>query len=111
MCIGRISSLALEMLVTVTHFMWTFGWWFVGHLLYLPLANCKEGFSGCSILEPVGLTFMFASSVLYFYIARHVLNFMYKRELPGGEELSKSFSAMINKNLPKSARQGQKAAK
>ncbi len=97
-----ISSLTPEIIVAITHFAWTFGWWVIGHLLYLAYANCDEkGMMGCASNDLVGFIFAFGSSIVYFYIARHVLNFLYKKELPGGEDLSKYIGTLIDSKTKK----------
>lgn len=91
--LGSLSSLLPEILVSVAFLLWTGCWWAAGHLIYLIAFKCDEfnqfGFSGCAIRDPIGILAFFISSTFFFFIARHVLNFLYKGELPSGEELSK----------------------
>ena len=96
-----ITALAPEALVTITHFLFVWGSWFFARLFYVPFSGCKDGIYGCTYAEPLGLFAIFASSVLYFYIARHVLNFLYKGQLPDGENLSKVIEKMTKGNQRK----------
>ena len=38
---------------------------------------------------------MFVGEVIFFYFARLVLNVIYKKELPGGEDLATEFGKML----------------
>lgn len=99
-----ITALAPEALVTITHFIFVWSAWFLGRLFYVPITSCKEGIFGCNFWEPFGLGTAFCASILYFYISRHVLNFLYKGQLPGGEDLSKVFKQMMPQNQKAKAR-------
>ena len=91
-----MGSIVPELLVALAHFIWTGGWWSFGHFIYLISVKCnEEGFGGCSGSDPIGFAMLFASSVLFFYISRHVLNFLYKGTLPGGDEMAKRFSKVM----------------
>ena len=99
----NIGGIIAEILVAAAHFIWTGGWWCFGHFIFLISVGCEEsGFGSCSGSDPIGLLAFFGSSILFFYIARHVLDFLYKGKLPGGEDIAKRFSqAMGQTNLGK----------
>ena len=82
-------SLLPEILVSLTHLGWMYVWWCFGHLIYIIAKKCPEaGFYGCSDGDPIGLMAAVAGSVLYMYIARFVLDFFYKGQLPGGNDIN-----------------------
>ena len=88
----NIGAILPEILVAAAHFIFTNGIWSVGHFFYLMFVGCDEaGFNGCSSSDPLGYFAYFSSSILFMYIARHVLNFLYKGTLPGGEDIAKKF--------------------
>lgn len=102
----NISNIVAETLVALAHFIFTGGWWCFGHFTFLLFVGCDKyndgGFSECAGSDPIGFGFLIGSSILFFYIARHVLNFLYKGELPGGEQLAKRFSQVVGQtNLGK----------
>jgi hypothetical protein len=89
-----------EMAVIVTHSVWTFCWWGFGHIFYLIYVDCKEtGIMRCGSSDPLGVITYIIGSIIYFRLVRHLMNFLYKKELPGGEELTKDFLKMIPKNV------------
>lgn len=92
-CFG-ISNLTLEALTSAFNLLWLFGWWSVGHFFYWSISNCRDK---CQTIEPIGIGFTFVGQVLFFLIARHVLNFIYKKELPGGEDFAKEITNMLGK--------------
>lgn len=89
-----------EGLVSITHLIWIFGWWCFGHLIYLMVKFCPgDGFTKCASDDLIGVITLLIGSMIYFWIARHVLNFLYKGELPGPSDVSmvhlqKLFSGM-----------------
>jgi hypothetical protein len=89
MCCPRPSELGLEAVMAVAHAFWVLAWFCLGHLISMAVFECKAGWSGCNFVEPFGIILSLFGSTLYFFILRHVANFLYKRELPGGEELTK----------------------
>jgi hypothetical protein len=89
-----LGNLTLEVVVSTVHLLWFGGWWFVARAFFTLLA----GPNGSKIVEPAGFIALFISNVIFFYISRHVLNFIYKRELPGGEELTKDIVRMFGQN-------------
>lgn len=92
-CCG-ISNLTVESILAAIDLLWLFGWWSVGHFFYWSISNCQ---GKCQSIEPVGIGFTFVGQVIFFYIARHVLNFIYKKELPGGEDFAKEMASMLGK--------------
>jgi hypothetical protein len=62
-------------------------------------------------MEPIGVIFGLIASLLYFYILKHVANFMYKRELPGGEELTKDLKKSLGQILSNQGIQTNKKGK
>lgn len=93
---------AFEILYTALQLLFLFGWWLVGHMIYMGFVGCKEGFGACRIIEPIGIIFIFVGNVFLLRITRTILDVMYKRELPGGVELSKALKqAMANEQKGK----------
>jgi hypothetical protein len=88
MCCPHPRELGLEAVMAITHACWVIGWFCAGHLISMPVFNCRAGWSNCNFVEPFGVGLALVGSILYFFILRHVANFLYKRELPGGEELT-----------------------
>ena len=115
MCCPRPSELFVETLLTITHASWVLGWFCFGHLISMPIFNCREGWNGCNFVEPFGIGFALISSILYFFILKHVANFVYKKELPGGErltaDLASSVQNMVNQALKQDSSSGKKTRK
>lgn len=99
MCCPRPTELGLEAVMAIAHCCWVLGWFCFGHLLSMAVFNCKAGWSNCNFVEPFGVGFAFVASVLYFFILRHVANFLYKRELPGGDELTSEMKKSLGQVL------------
>jgi hypothetical protein len=95
MC-GRLSNLTAEILVTLTYWGWVLSFFCIGHLFSIPIYNCKAGWSECTFVEPIGILCAFVASVSYLHIARHVLNVLYKKELPGGADFVKEFGGVFD---------------
>lgn len=93
MVLKWLSSMYLEIIVAIVHLMFIGTGWLLGHLMYLILVGCEE--SGC-YGDPIGMTSVFISNVVFMYITRRILDFMYKGELPGGDELVNKFNKAIN---------------
>jgi uncharacterized membrane protein YccF (DUF307 family) len=92
----RLNDLTLEIILSIVQFIWIGGWWILGHLLHYSFTKKSD------ILEPLGIVFMFLANVAFFYIARHVLNFVYKKQLPGGADFTKEIEQLFGqKRLPK----------
>lgn len=100
-----ITNFTLEFFVAFVHLVWIGFWWFIGHLFWYLLAG-KPGTSldDSGLLEPLGVLTLFCSEVLFLYIARHVLNFIYKKELPGGEDFVKEMTSLLGASKNKQKR-------
>lgn len=93
-----------EALIAIAHLVWTASCWCFGHFLFLVIFGCsadggynKAGFSVCQGSDPIGLFCLLVGSMLFFRIARHVLDFFYRGELPGnGEEVLRKLSKLVN---------------
>jgi len=86
-----------EIIFTILQFSILFGSWLVGHLMYMGIVGCKEGIGGCSIIEPVGMSFIFICNIIILRITKTIVTVFLKRELPDGTELTKALgSAMGN---------------
>lgn len=96
MCLPNPKDLGLEAFLAFIHFCWTGGWFCVGHWISMPIYNCRSGWNSCVFFEPIGLSFMLGASVIYFFIMRHVANFIYKKELPGGAALTKELQDQLS---------------
>ena len=99
MCCPHPRELGLEAVMAITHTCWVMGWFSFGHLISMAVFNCKDGWSNCNFVEPFGVGFGLIASILYFFILRHVANFMYKRQLPGGEELTSDMKKSLGQIL------------
>lgn len=61
--------------------------------------KCNEpSFFSCSGNDVVGFITLFLGSIVYFRIARHVLLFFVKGELPDGESVMKNFGGLLQGN-------------
>lgn len=76
------------LLVSITHLLWTCGSWFFGHFIYLIVVGCtNETVKECHITNFASSDFLaivtlLIGSTVYFRIAQHVINALYKGELP-----------------------------
>lgn len=102
MCCPNPRDLGLEAFLSLIHGCWVLGWFCFGHLISMPAFGCKAGWSNCNFVEPFGVGFAFIGSTLYFFILKHVANFLYKKELPGGEELTKEMKGSLENMLSSS---------
>tara|TARA_R110001632_G_scaffold233070_1_gene376248 strand:- start:1810 stop:2118 length:309 start_codon:yes stop_codon:yes gene_type:complete len=84
-----------EIIYTILQFSILFGSWIVGHLIYMGIVGCKEGFGECSIIEPVGLSFMFIANIAILKITKTIATVFLKRELPDGTELTKALGTAM----------------
>lgn len=91
-----LGNWTLEIVVSLVHLGWVGSWWLIGHIIHCS-AYAEKCYSSSRFgyLEPVGLTFLFVADVLFFYISRHVLNFVYKKELPNGEDFAKEMTSLL----------------
>ena len=97
-----------EGIVAVTHLLWISGWWSFGHLFYLIFKYCPgDSFTRCSNNDFLGVLSLLAGSMIYFWIARHVLNFLYKGELPGPSDVSANQLKKLFSNLQTSPSSGK----
>jgi hypothetical protein len=99
MCCPHPRELGVEAVMAVTHACWVLGWFCFGHLISMAVFSCKEGWSHCTFVEPFGIVLGLFGSTLFFFILRHVANFLYKRELPNGEELTKDMQRSLSSIL------------
>jgi len=89
-------------LVTITHLIWVFGWWCLGHTIYLLARGCKSdiyltcSFTNFASEDFIGGIFLIGASYLYVYIGHKVINALYKGELPDGSPLA-SMDKLIQK--------------
>ena len=99
-------TMYLEITLSVTYLGWVGFWFCVGHLISMPVHSCKSGWDDCAFFEPIGLIFMFASSMVYFYIAKAVLSVIFDKKLPSGEKFADEMT-----NIFKAAQQNSKNGK
>ena len=65
----------------------------------MSVFTCRDGWSNCAFVEPFGVILGLFGSILYFFILKHVANFLYKRQLPNGEELTKDMKKSLGEIL------------
>jgi len=86
----------IESLITFTYLLWGLACWSIGHIFHRILTKCGEpSFFSCSGNDVVGFSTLFLGSLVYFRIARHVVLFFVKGELPDGDSVMKNFSKML----------------
>ena len=91
-CIG---NWIIENVMTVIYAAWVGFWFSVGHLLSLPIYSSTKGWSESAFFEPIGLVMAWCASMVYFRIAMYVVEVVYNKKLPGGEDFGKEFSKIM----------------
>ncbi len=110
----ELPSWLPAMLVSLTHLLWISGSWFVGHFIYLIFHGCTDEIvKECSVLnfaaeDWFGIIILVMGSTLYFRIAQHVINALYKGELPIQNAMNIFGSFVRSQGNGRNRKKGQK---